>query len=112
MPSILRTLSIAANTTNENLISGSSFEFARGPGIMTAGMTADAAGIIANIQAGNDIVAEAFAVPVLANVYPVIPDEMYFTESIEVGDRLVFRAQNTTGAPLVTRTVVQLTFQG
>lgn len=112
MPSILRGPSIAATSTNENLLSGSSFEFARGPGIMSCGITADAAGIIANIQAGNDIVAEAFPVPVLASLYPRIPDEMYFTEAIEAGDRLVVRAQNTTAGGVVVRTVVQLTFQG
>lgn len=111
MPSILVEQSIAANTTVPNLLTGSSFEFARGAGLMSAGVGAAATGVVVNIQAGNEVVAEAFMSPILTR-YPILPDEMYFASSLNGGDRLVFRAQNTTAGAIVTRAVVQLSFQG
>lgn len=111
MPSILVEATVALTSITPNLLTGSSFEFARGPGIMSAGLTAAATGIVVNIQAGNEVVAEAFSCPIQTR-YPILPDEMYFASNLAGGDRLVFRAQNTTGAGIVTRAVVQLSFQG
>lgn len=111
MPMILRSPTIAANSTNDNIIAGSAFEFARGRGVLSMGLSAAAAGVIANLQAGADIVAEAFELPVLTR-YPIVPDEMYFTDVVEQGDRIVQRCQNTTGAGIVVRSVTQLSFGG
>jgi hypothetical protein len=111
MPMILNEQSIAANATVANIIAGSAFEFARGGGVMSAGVGGAATGIIENIQSGPNIVAEAFAIPILTR-YPILPDEMYFTEMLSPGDRIVFRAQNTTGGALVHRLVAQFSYQG
>jgi len=111
MPMILKSPSIAGGATNENLIAGSAFEFARGRGVVSMGITAAAAGLICNLQAGADIVAEAFELPVLTR-YAIVPDEMYFTDVVEQGDRIVQRVQNTTGGALVARSVTQLSFGG
>ena len=111
MPMILREVSIAANTTNENIIAGSAFEFARGRGVLSVGITAAATGLVANLQAGADIIAEAFPVPI-ATRYPIVPDEFYFTDVVEQGDRIVERVQNTTGGALVVRSITQLSFGG
>lgn len=111
MPTIMIETSILANTTVPNLVAGSSFEFARGPGLMSAGVTANATGIVTNIQAGADVVAEAFATPILTR-YPILPDEMYFAAALNGGDRIVFRAQNTTGGNITTHAVVQLSYNG
>lgn len=111
MPMILREVSIAANTTNENIIAGSAFEFARGRGVLSVGIVAAATGCIGNIQAGADIVAEAFPLPI-KTTYPVVPDEFYFTDVVEQGDRIVERVQNTTAGALVVRSVTQLSFNG
>lgn len=111
MPMIMREDSIAANTTNQNVIAGSAFEFARGRGVLSIGVAGSATGLVDNLQAGADIVAEAFAVPILTR-YPIIPDEMYFTDVVEQGDRIVIRSQNTTGGALTHRAVVQLSFGG
>jgi len=110
-PMIMKQVSVAANTTNENIISGSAFEFARGRGVLSIGIVAEATGVVANLQAGADIIAEAFTLPVLAT-YPVVPDQMYFTDVVEQGDRIVERAQNTTGAAIIVRSVTQLSFGG
>lgn len=111
MPMIMRQVTVVANTTNENIIAGSAFEFARGRGVLSMGLTQAATGCIANLQAGADIIAEAFALPI-ATRYPIIPDEMYFTDVVEQGDRIVQRVQNTTGGDLVVRSVTQLSFGG
>jgi len=111
MPMMPRTVSIGANSTNDNVFSGSAFEFARGRGVLSMGIMAAAAGVIVNIQAGADIVSEAFEAPV-ATRYPIIPDDFYFTDVVEQGDRIVARAQNTTGGAIITRTLAQLSFGG
>jgi len=111
MPAFLNEQTIGATTTIPNILQGSAFEFARGPGIMSMGVAAAAAGIIDNIQSGPDIVAEAFAVPILTR-YPIVPDEMYFTQALRGGERIVCRAQNTTAGGIVHRLVSQFSFQG
>jgi len=111
MPMILREVSIPANTTNDNIISGSAFEFARGRGVLSIGIAGAATGLVANIQAGADIIAEAFALPILTR-YPIVPDEFYFTDVVEQGDRIVERVQNTTAGAIVCRSVTQLSFNG
>lgn len=108
-PMILREISIPANTVNENLLAGSAFEFASAPGVVSIGIAAAATGVVANIQAGRDIIAEAFPLPILAR-YPIIPDEFYFSEAVQQGDRIVERCQNTTAGAIVTRSVTQLAF--
>jgi len=111
VPSILTELSIAANTTNPNIIQGSAYEFSRGAGVMSLAMGGSATGLVANIQAGNEIVAEAFNVPILTR-YPILPDEFYFASSLAPGDRIVERVQNTTAGALTVRAVTQLSYQG
>jgi len=111
MPMILREASVGAGATNENLIAGSAFEFARGRGVLSIGIAAAATGVICNLQAGADIVAEAFMLPILTR-YPIVPDEFYFTDVVEQGDRIVERVQNTTGGAIVCRSVTQLSFGG
>jgi len=111
MPSYLNTQTVATTITVANFLAGSAFEFARGPGVMSAGVAGSAAGFIDNIQAGPDIVAEAFACPILTR-YPVVPDEMYFTQALRGGERIVFRGQNTSGGNLDHRMVAQFSYQG
>lgn len=111
MPMILRSVSVPANTTNDNIIAGSAFEFARGRGVLSIGIAGAAAGMIGNIQAGADIIAEAFDLPVLTR-YPIVPDEFYFTDVVEQGDRIVERVQNITAGAIIVRSVTQLSFGG
>lgn len=111
MPAFLNEQSIATTVTIQNILQGSAFEFARGPGILSAGVGGSATGLIDNIQSGVDIVAEAFDVPILTR-YPIIPDEMYFTQQLRGGERIVVRSQNPTGGALTHRLVAQFSFQG
>jgi hypothetical protein len=111
MPAFLNEQAVLTTVIVQNILAGSAFEFARGPGVMSAGVAGSATGFIDNIQAGPDIVAEAFAAPILTR-YPIVPDEMYFTQALRGGERIVVRAQNTSGGTLTHRLVSQFSFQG
>jgi len=107
MPVIQRTTSIAANAVNDNVLSGSAFEFARSRQLVSIGACQSATGLFCQIQSGSDVIAEEFE-PVIKTTFPVIPDDMYYTDVMEQGDRLVVRARNSTGGALTLRTIVQL----
>lgn len=111
MPAFLNEQVVATTVIVQNFMAGSAYEFARGVGLMSAGVAGSATGFIDNIQSGPDIVAEAFAIPILTR-YPIVPDEMYFTQALRGGERIVFRGQNTSGGNLTHRLVCQLSFQG
>jgi hypothetical protein len=99
--------SLAAGAVNNNIFSGSAFEFSRGRNIVSIGIGQSATGMFCTLQAGADIIAEEFLLPILTR-YPVIPDEMYFTDVMENGDRLVGRVRNPTAGALTVRSVVQM----
>lgn len=111
MPMIMVESSVAAGVTVNNLVSGSAFEFARVQSVVSVGMVQSATGGFGTIQAGSDIVAEEFSVPILTT-YPIIPDNMYFTDVMQAGDRLVLRYRNPTAGALTARAVVQMTPTG
>lgn len=106
MPMIMVEQSVAAGAVNTNLVTGSAFEFARLRQIVSMGWVQSATGGFMTLQAGSDIVAEEFSVPILTT-YPVVPDQMYFTDIMENGDRLVVRYRNPTAGALTVRGVVQ-----
>lgn len=108
MPVIQRETSVAAGASNDNLLAGSAFEFARQNSLVSIGVVQSATGGFVTIQSGADIVAEEFA-PNIKTTYPVIPDEMYYSDVAQAGDRLVVRVRNPTGGALVFRVICQVT---
>jgi len=108
MPVIMREASVAAGAVNENVLAGSAFEFARQNSLVSMGIHQSATGGFATINSGADIVAEEFSPPI-ATVYPVIPDNMYFSDVAAAGDRLVVRYRNPTAGALTVRVVCQVT---
>lgn len=108
MPVIQKEVSVGANATVDNLISGSSFEFLRGNSIVSAGLVGSATGLVASIQSGSDIVLEE-APLLVKTTMPTIPDDMYYNDAGVAGDRLVFRIRNTTAGALTVRAIVQVT---
>nr|CRY96329.1 hypothetical protein [uncultured prokaryote] len=107
MPMIMIETSVGAGAVNNNLVSGSAFEFSRGRNIVSLGIAQAATGCFATLQAGGDIIAEEFSPPILTR-YPIIPDEMYFTDVMENGDRLVARVRNPTAGAIINRLAVQM----
>jgi hypothetical protein len=108
MPVIVRETSVAANAIDPNVLSGSVFEYARTRAILSMGHTQAATGNRTIFNVGADVVAEEFAPPI-ATVYPIIPDDFYFQDIAEQGDRIVVAVRNTTGGALVVRTIVIVT---
>jgi len=107
MSMILVETSVAAGAVNNNLVSGSAFEFARRRQIVSMGVAQSATGGFFTITSGPDLIAEEFSGPILTR-YPIIPDEFYFTDLMEAMDRLVIRYRNPSGGALTARAVVQL----
>lgn len=108
MPVIQKELSIGASSANENILSGSAFEFLRGNSVVSIGLTGSATGLVANIQSGADIVLEESPLDIQTR-FPKIPDEMYYNDVGVAGDRLVIRVRNTTAGALTVRAIVQIT---
>lgn len=107
MPVIQVETSVAAGAVNNNLVAGSAFEFARTRSLVSIGLAQSATGGFATIQSGADVIAEEFS-PVILTRFPVIPDEMYYTDLMEAGDRLVLRYRNPTAGALTVRALVQM----
>lgn len=107
MPAIFIEASIIAGAVNNNIYSGSAFEFSRGRNIVSLGIVQSATGMFGTLQSGSDIIVEEFSLPIKTS-YPIIPDEMYFTDVMENGDRLVGRVRNPTAGALTVRSVVQM----
>jgi len=105
---IQKETSIAAAGVNDNLLSGSAFEYARAPGVVSIGCVASATGGFITIQAGPTIILEE-SPPTVKTAMPVVPDDFLYTAAIAPGDRLVIRARNPTGGAVIFRTVVQIT---
>lgn len=108
MPVIMKETSVAAGAVNDNLLAGSAFEFARQNSLVSIGLAQSATGGFATVQSGGDVIAEEFPPPI-KTAYPIIPDEMYFSDVAAAGDRLVVRYRNPTGGALTVRVVCQVT---
>jgi len=61
MPVIQNSVSIAANTTNDNVIQGSQFEFLPYNAQLEFGLVGSATGLVADVYSGQDTVAERYA---------------------------------------------------
>lgn len=105
---IQKETSVAAGVANDNLLSGSAFEYLRAPAIVSFAVVAAATGCFITIQAGPTIVLEE-SPPTVKTAMPVIPDDFLYTAACAPGDRLVIRFRNPTGGAVIARAVVQIT---
>lgn len=109
MPVIQRRVSVAAGAVNDNVLSGSAFEFARSRQLISAAFVQETTGCFAGITSGSDIIAEEFEPIVLAAGVPIIiPDHMFYTDYMEPADRLVLRFRNPTAGAIFARCLVQV----
>lgn len=108
MPSIVKETSVGIGAVLDNMFAGSAYEFASRRRVASIGLTAAATGSFATLQSGPDIVAEEFA-PVVKTVMPVIPDDFFFNDVMDLGDRLVLRIRNPTAGAIIHRGVANLT---
>lgn len=104
---IQKETSVAAGAVNDNLLSGSAFEYVRQAGVVSMGVCASATGGFITIQAGPTLILEE-SPPTVKTTMPVIPDDFLYQSAVVPGDRLVIRARNPTGGALTFRAVVQV----
>lgn len=109
MPTIQKETAVAAGAVNDNLLSGSAFEYMRNNGIVSAGIVASATGGFLTLQSGPDIVLEE-SPPMVLGTMPVIPDHFFYNWGAAAGDRLVARFRNPTGGALTVRAVVNIQY--
>jgi len=107
MPAIQVEVSVAAGATNFNIFSGSAFEFARNRSLLSLGITAAATGTFITINSGSDVVLEE-SPPYVSTVFPVVPDQMFYNDVMEQGDRLRVQARNPTGGAVIHRGIALL----
>jgi hypothetical protein len=107
MAVIQKEVSVGIGATVDNLLSGSAFEFLRQNSLVSLGVAAAATGTFVTIQSGSDIVVEEFSPSVLTR-YPIIPDEMYYSDVGAAGDRLVVRVRNPTAGAIIVRCIAQI----
>jgi hypothetical protein len=102
MPFFASTVSVPANGTLENVLSGSQWEFAPYDCSLEFAVVGAATGLVGDISTGADVVAEGFTVS-NANRYPVLPDDFHIFDVTRSGERIKCRVRNTTaGAVNVT----------
>jgi len=109
VPTIQKETSVAAGAVNDNLLSGSAFEYMRGNGVVSAGVVAAATGSFITIQSGPDIVLEE-SPPMVLTTMPIVPDHFYYNWAAAAGDRLLIRARNPTGGAVVHRVVANIQY--
>lgn len=107
MPTVMKEVTVGANSTNDNVLSGSAFEFARTSQLVSIGFTAAATGVFCSFSSGADVVVEETIAPI-ATRFPIIPDEFYASDVAAPGDRYVLRARNSTGGAIIVRAVLQI----
>lgn len=108
MSVIQRNPSIAANTVNENVLAGSTFEILQGRSVVSIGVTGQVVGLQCSILVGSTVVLEESPVFIKANAFATIPDEMFYNAAGVGNDRIVIRVRNTTGAAIICRALVQI----
>lgn len=99
MPVIQNSVSIAANAVNDNVITGSQFEYLPYNARIDFGLVGSATGLLVDVYTGQDIVAESFAPPT-QNRFPLNPDDFTLSDVARGGERVKVRARNTTAGAL------------
>lgn len=108
VPLIRKEVSIPANSSNDNLIDGSIYEFMPFNARLNIGLTADATGLVATVNTGSDTLLEESPINIKPNLFPVIPDEMDLQDISGAGERLVIKVRNTTGGAIIVRGLIQI----
>lgn len=103
MPIIKNGVAIAAGATNNNVLSGSAFEFIKQPSRIAIGLLASATGLLASVSSGSDILLEDGSlvdVVRIANQGPSFPDDFILQDVALPMDRLKISVRNPTGGAI------------
>ncbi len=108
MPTIQNSVSIAASSTNDNVLQGSQYEFLPYNALLQFGLCGSATGLVADVFSGQDTIAESMALST-ANRFPVYPDDFTLEDVAGGGERIKVRIRNTTGGALTAFFSVRIT---
>lgn len=99
MPVIQGTTSVAASSVNDNVLSGSQFEFLPYDASLEFGLNGDANGadLRIDVYSGQDVLMENSPANV-QNRLPVYPDDYTLTDVAAAGERIKVRVRNTSAA--------------
>lgn len=108
MPMIQVTGSVAANSTNDNVITGSQFEYLPYNATLEFGLVGSAAGLLADAYSGQDVLCESMAIST-QNRYPIYPDDYVLSDVAAAGERVKVRVRNSTGGALTYFVGIRIT---
>lgn len=99
MAVISGSVSIAASSVTDNLLSGSQFEFLPWNAYLEFGINGDANGadMRVDVYSGQDILMENAPLNVKAAM-PVFPDDFILNDIAAAGERIKIRVRNTSAA--------------
>lgn len=99
MPLIQNSVLVAANSTNDNVLAGSQFEFLPYHAQLMFALNGSAVGLECDVYSGQDVITERMAVNA-QNRFPVNPDDYNLSDVAAAGERIKVRVRNTTGGAL------------
>lgn len=101
-------VAVAAGATNDNVFANSQFEYLPSNCRVEIGLNGSAAGLLADVFSGPDILAENMALNA-QNRMPVYPDDFPLVDGALGGQRLKSRVRNPTGGSLTVFFAARLT---
>lgn len=110
MPQLTFSQSVAAGATF-NPMTGSQYEYLPFNARVEIGINATAAGVVATVSSGSDVLQEESPVQAggTAGVIPSPLNTPYLEDVAAAGDRLKIGARNTTGGAITVNGIVKLT---
>lgn len=112
---IKNSVAVGAGVSNNNVLSGSAFEFVQGVSVVEIGLLASATGLLAGVSSGSDILLEDGSLVDIvrtANQGPIYPDDFILTDVAMPMDRLRIAARNPTGGSITLFFAVKTTPAG
>ncbi len=100
MPVLSGTVSVAANATSGNQVTGELYEFLGEASVVNLFAAGAATGLNATLLIGSEVTIDD-QLAGHANRYPISPDDFLGRGGGLPGDRLVLRFRNTTGGAIV-----------
>ena len=100
---IKNSVAIAAGASNNNVLSGSAFEFVREASQVSIGLLASATGLLCGVSSGSDVLLEEGSLVDIvrtANQGPIYPDDFILQDVAMPMDRLRISVRNPTGASI------------
>ena len=96
MPVIQGSVSVAASSVTDSILSGSQFEFLPYDSALAFGLVGDAnaADLRLDVYSGQDVLAENMQ-PSAQNRIPVFPDDYNLEDVAAAGERIKVRVRNT-----------------